>query len=430
MTRIGSLFSGYGGLDMAAAAYFGGTVAWHSDIDPGANLILAHRYPKIPNHGDLTRIDWSAVEPVDVLTGGFPCQDVSHAGKRAGLRPDTRSGLWTHMAYAVDQLRPRYVVAENVRGLLSARAASDVEPCPWCLGGAADGEPDLRALGAVLGDLAELGYDARWLGLRASDVGAPHGRFRVFVVATDTLSGGFNGRASEPIGGSFARVAAAGGGPDTAADSERSGRDGRPGQLGPGRRPEPQDSSHPAANPDGPGLEGRGASGSWAERSEPVRGGCTAADATGDRRDEGRAEPARLIGRSDAAQRGDAAPDADSDGREGLGWLNPLEYDADGRGRADRPRDEVERQAWGAYEPAIRRWEHALRRVAPAPTETSPRGTQRLSPRFVEWMMGLPAGHVTDVPGLGRNAQLKALGNGVVPQQAHAALQVLLGGAS
>lgn len=87
---------------------------------------------------------------------------------------------------------------------------------------------------------------------------------------------------------------------------------------------------------------------------------------------------------------------------------------------ADRGRGVV---AWGQYEPAIRRWEHILGRVAPAPTELSSKGTQRLSPRFVEFLMGLPAGHVTAVPGVNRNAQLKALGNGVVPQQAIVALR-------
>lgn len=136
--RTGSLFTGYGGLEMAVNAFLGAETAWLSDIDPGACKILAHHWPDVPNIGDITAVDWAAVEPVDILTGGFPCQDVSHAGKRAGLRPDTRSGLWTHMAYAVSQLRPRYIIAENVRGLLSARAASNVEPCPWCLGGAAD----------------------------------------------------------------------------------------------------------------------------------------------------------------------------------------------------------------------------------------------------------------------------------------------------
>lgn len=81
--------------------------------------------------------------------------------------------------------------------------------------------------------------------------------------------------------------------------------------------------------------------------------------------------------------------------------------------------------AWGPYAAAVARWEHTLGRVAPAPTEPAPKGGQRLSPRFVEWMMGLPEGWVTDV-GLTRNEKLKALGNGVVPQQAAAAVAHLL----
>jgi DNA (cytosine-5)-methyltransferase 1 len=82
------------------------------------------------------------------------------------------------------------------------------------------------------------------------------------------------------------------------------------------------------------------------------------------------------------------------------------------------------RSRWGRYAEAVAQWE-TLTRPAPEPTETGPRGGQRLSPRFVEWMMGLPEGHVTEVPGLTRNEQLKALGNGVVPQQAEAALEIL-----
>lgn len=81
---------------------------------------------------------------------------------------------------------------------------------------------------------------------------------------------------------------------------------------------------------------------------------------------------------------------------------------------------------WGAYGPAIHRWERVLGRVAPPPTERGKNGQPRLSPRFVEWMQGLPAGWVTDVPGITRNESLKALGNGVVPQQAAAALRLLL----
>jgi DNA (cytosine-5)-methyltransferase 1 len=156
---------------------FGAEPAWFSEIEDAPSKILAHHWPDVPNLGDITKIDWDQVEPVDILGGGFPCQDVSLAGKRAGMTADTRSGLWSYFAAGIAALRPQYVVIENVRGLLSAEAHSDVEPCPWCLGDG-PGEPALRALGAVLGDLADLGYDAQWCGLRAADVGAPHGRYR------------------------------------------------------------------------------------------------------------------------------------------------------------------------------------------------------------------------------------------------------------
>lgn len=179
---MGSLFAGYEGLGMGIAEVLDVDLAWVSEIEPGPSAVLAHHHPGVPNHGDITTIDWATVQRVHVLTGGFPCQDVSAAGKGAGLRPGTRSGLWSHMAYAIDQLRPGLVIIENVRGLLSADAHCDMEPCPWCVGDG-EGVSPLRALGAVLGDLADLGYDAAWCGLRAADVGAPHGRFRIFVVA-------------------------------------------------------------------------------------------------------------------------------------------------------------------------------------------------------------------------------------------------------
>jgi DNA (cytosine-5)-methyltransferase 1 len=156
--RIGGLFSGYGGLEMAAQAVFGGAVAWHSEIDQAASKILAHHWPDVPNLGDITTVDWAAVEPVDVLTGGSPCQDVSAAGKRAGMRAGTRSGLWAAMTDAIDALRPPVVVWENVRGVLSAEADSALEPCTGCVGDMDDGAV-LRALGRVLGDLSDLGYD-------------------------------------------------------------------------------------------------------------------------------------------------------------------------------------------------------------------------------------------------------------------------------
>ena len=181
--KIGSLFSGYGGLDLAVAETFGAEVVWHCEWDDAPSKILERNFPGVPNYRDVSKVDWAAVEPVDILTGGFPCQDLSLAGKRAGLRDGTRSGLWSEFATAIDILRPRFVVIENVRGLLSAGANCEVEFCPWCMGEAGDGEPVLRALGAVLGDLADLGFDAEWTGVRAADAGAPHNRFRVFIVA-------------------------------------------------------------------------------------------------------------------------------------------------------------------------------------------------------------------------------------------------------
>ena len=183
MTRlkIGSLFSGYGGLDQAAENVFDADTVWHCESDDAPSKILAARYPGVPNYRDVSKVDFTALEQVDILTGGFPCQDLSLAGKRAGLKEGTRSGLWSEFARAIDELQPLFVIAENVRGLLSATAHSDLEFCPWCMG-ETDSEPALRALGAVLGSLADLGYDARWVGVRAADAGAPHNRFRIFVL--------------------------------------------------------------------------------------------------------------------------------------------------------------------------------------------------------------------------------------------------------
>lgn len=180
--KIGALFAGYGGLDMAVSEVTGAELAWVCEWDDAPSKILAYHYPDVPNFKDVSKVDWASVPPVDILTGGFPCQDVSLAGSRRGLKDGTRSGLWSEFAKAIDVLRPKLVVIENVRGLLSAEAYSDVEQCSWCLGDDSS-ESALRALGAVLGDLTSLGYDARWQGVRAADAGAPHNRFRVFIVA-------------------------------------------------------------------------------------------------------------------------------------------------------------------------------------------------------------------------------------------------------
>ncbi|MET9253779.1 DNA cytosine methyltransferase [Streptomyces sp. NPDC003717] len=426
--RIGSLCSGYGGLDLAVTSVLGGSVAWHAQYDPDdkhqyAARILAEHWPDVPNLGDITLIEWVAIlalyGPVDVLTAGFPCQDVSLAGLRAGLAEGTRSGLWAHVARAISVLRPRLVVIENVRGLLSAKAARGVGPDGTPLDEDAAGTDTLRAIGAVLGDLADLGFDAEWHVQRASGVGAPHQRERVFIIAW----------------------------PAADTDHERVERAG-----GAGREPQRHvaGAHSAAADAQGAGQQGRGV------RGRPTGGRAAAQDADGAARGErGVAAPGQEeAGRARPDARGrDRAPATDADGR-GLardeepaqGWdavrggvrrdvdgCHDAVADAQGERRSEgEPESEVRGRDsdtggrggvdWGPYAHAVARWEAVTGRPAPRPTDD--RG--RLTAEFVEWMMGLPHGHVTAVPGLSRPAQLKALGNGVVPQQAAYALRFLL----
>ncbi|VVJ22679.1 Uncharacterised protein [Amycolatopsis camponoti] len=158
---IGSLCTGLAGLDLGVAAVLGGRIAWYSELDPHAERILTARLPGVSNLGDLRAVDFSGVERVDVLTAGFPCQDISAAGRRAGIEKGARSGLWSSVLDAVRVLRPSLVVVENVAALR------------WRNGG----------LDHVLGGLAEARYDAVWRCVRASDIGAAHRRERVFVCA-------------------------------------------------------------------------------------------------------------------------------------------------------------------------------------------------------------------------------------------------------
>jgi DNA (cytosine-5)-methyltransferase 1 len=180
--KIGSLFSGYGGLDLAVTKLTGAEVAWHCEWEDAPSQILEAHFPGVPNYRDVSKVDFTQVEPVDILTGGFPCQDLSTAGKRAGLQDGTRSGLWSEFYRAIQDIKPKLVIIENVRGLLSAKADSGMEYEPEIMEQTERGAV-LRALGAVLGDLADIGYDAKWTGVRASEAGAPHQRFRVFIVA-------------------------------------------------------------------------------------------------------------------------------------------------------------------------------------------------------------------------------------------------------
>jgi DNA (cytosine-5)-methyltransferase 1 len=173
---------------MAVESVFNADVKWTCEIDPAASKVLAARYPSAPNLGDIAAVKWKSVAPVDILCGGFPCQDISVAGLREGIAPGTRSGLWSEFVKAIAALRPSIVVIENVRGLLSARANRNLELADPAMGEAGSGLV-LRAAGAVCGDLADAGYDAIWKCHKASDVGAPHRRERVFILAYNKHGG-------------------------------------------------------------------------------------------------------------------------------------------------------------------------------------------------------------------------------------------------
>ena len=389
----GALFAGMGGLELGVQTILGGRTLWHSEFDAAASRVLAHHWPNVPNLGDITEIDWATTPRVNVLTGGSPCQDVSTAGARRGMKPGTRSGLWASMSDAIQILKPDLVVWENVRGVLSAEAHSELEPCTGCVGDERGGAV-LRALGRVLGDLADIRYDAWWCGLRAADVGAPHGRYRVFVFAwpTDPTSNGRHEGRAEPT--RFIRR------PDA-----------------------PLSSASPAPNADriDPRVEQVTLTGG-SHQADDSRRDPAFPDAERRRRDRGaRHEVRDSVGRAVAARDRSAPADTDLGGLDIVGRVETVLRDAYGRHRSHGHGAHSEPEAWGAYAPAVARWETISGRAAPAPTEPAPRGGRRLAAEFPEWMMGLPAGHVTAVPGVNRSDQLKIIGNGVCPQQAAAA---------
>ncbi|MFJ6566727.1 DNA cytosine methyltransferase [Streptomyces sp. NPDC091292] len=329
--RIVALCAGYGGLETAIRAGIGGQVAAFAENDPYAAGVFAAHHPQVPNLGDITAVDWDQVRDLyapDVIGAGFPCRNISNAGRRDGINGQW-SRVWKNVAQAVGVLRPHLVFLENVAAIRSRG----------------------RGLDVVAADLAALGYDVRWTCLRAGDpeTGAPHPRDRWFAIA-------------HPAD----------------ADPHHLGRHWRPRHLPQTQgRHEPAHRSHGAAPVAGAGLN--------------------------------------LL----------PTPKA-SDGPHG----GPNQRDTSGRyylpGQAVRLDARWVASDGTDYGPAIHRWEHITGRPAPCPTEPGTRGNRRLSPAFVEWLMGLPASWVTAVPGIPRKEQLKILGNGVVPQQAHHAYGLLL----
>lgn len=300
---------------MAVEAYFGAETVWMCDYDKYASIAIQERWNK-PNLGDLTKVDWSTVEPIDILTAGYPCQPFSHAGQRKGTN-DARH-IWPHIAQAISVLRPKYVILENVRGHLSL------------------------GFKEVLKDLAQHGYNARWRTVRASDVGAPHQRARLFIVAypnstrpqgrNEALLSGWQVTKRHSNQGVIANTNC-----DACEESRRANRDihGTSSQV----------------------INGA----DWQKHR------CSCKDA----------------------------------GNTNNKQLSP-----------DRQMQELGR----GFDT---RFAMHLREIP------NPLVEGKLNTKFVEYMMGLPEGWVTDLP-ISRAQQFKMLGNGVVPQQAHYALSQLL----
>lgn len=306
--KIGSLCTGYGGLDMAVEAYFNAEMVWCAENDKYASELIKTRFNK-PNLGDIKQITWEAVERIDILTAGYPCQPFSHAGYRKGI--DDERHIWPYIITAISILRPSIVILENVRGHLSLGFTS------------------------VLGDLAQNGYDARWQIVRASDVGAPHQRARLFIIAY-------------PSGKGLQRP-----------------------------RHSPNDFTNGfITNTD-----------SYA-RAQPRRAiSCLSATSVGLQRGQDKRQT-----RCECRSCSTIASDTNNTRRIGLMQRSSQRFNSS---------DEM-----------------CVQDIPPTLVEG------KLNAKFVEYMMGLPIGWVTDLD-LSRSQQLKMLGNGVVPQQAYYALELL-----
>ena len=306
--KIGSLCTGYGGLDLAVEAYFNAETIWCAEFDKYASQVVQERFG-IPNHGNIKEIDWATLPEIDVLTAGYPCQPFSHAGQRKGT--DDPRHIYPFIKEAVSILRPRVVILENVRGHLSL------------------------GFKEVLGDLAKNGYDARWQIVRASDVGAPHQRARLFIIAYPSSKGLQRPRHSpnDPTNGFI-----------TDTDSYA--------------------------------------------RAQPRRAtSCLSATSVGLQRGQDKRQT-----RCECGSCSEIASDTNNTRRIGLMQRSSQRFNSS---------DEM-----------------CVQDIPPTLVEG------KLNAKFVEYMMGLPSGWVTDLD-LSRSQQLKMLGNGVVPQQAYYALELL-----
>jgi len=419
--KIGSLFSGCGGLDYGLELSGLGEIVWHAEHNRAASTVLKARWPSVPNIEDVTQINFSKAPPVDVLCGGFPCQPWSPAGRQRGV-VDPR-WLWPSFATAIETLHPSLVVIENVPQLLSVSDGAGYE--------------------AILLDLDRLGYCATWSMIAASDIGAPHRRRRLFILAIDqaievsdrhpfAVRNGEHFEPASPTIFSAQRIITwplAG----TLSNGVVYGQTARPTEVDlPPLLPTPI-SSDARRSTASPAAHERGLYTLWEtlhllptpdasnpNDSKEIENWLAGREQQREPRinDSGIGVPrgvaVRLLPmplRSDAS-----CPEHRQ--KEGTQALRQLALPLPG------PAQSIERDSvthttarFGEYTPAIARWEEVAGRKAPAPLDDS----GRLNPAFVEWMLGYPPGFVTraDFAGkLSRNEKIHVLGNSVQVQVA------------
>jgi DNA (cytosine-5)-methyltransferase 1 len=167
MLKVLDLFSGIGGFSLGLERTGGFETVAFCEYEDFPRKVLAKHWPDVPCFPDVRTLKGTDIEgTVDVICGGFPCQDISVAGKQAGIADGTRSGLWSEIVRLAGELRPKYIIVENVANLL---AGPSERRGGW--------------FGRILGDLAECGYDAEWENIPAAALGAPHRRERVWIIA-------------------------------------------------------------------------------------------------------------------------------------------------------------------------------------------------------------------------------------------------------
>lgn len=362
----GSICSGTGALDGALP----GRLSWLAETNEAAAALLKCEHPGVPNFGDVTTADWNYRQHhVDLLTSGDPCQSMSAAGRQKASEDDRF--LWPYVIRTIRITHPRYVFLENVQNLVSVALIKGADD--W------RGERG-SVLKMRLDDLRAAGYAVRWMVLGACAVGAPHHRHRWF------LRGEYVGMgAPEAV-----RVLAKCGAPRTGSRALLPTPTTADGSGGPG-----------SSGRDG-GLNLRTAvtllptpvTRDWKGVDMPQRDG------------GGEAHTAIALLPTPRA----------TDGVNG------------GPGQRGRKGDlamgsAVQAEHWGKFAEAVALWERITGRPAPDPTVPAPRGGRRLNPELSEWMMGYPAGYLTE--GVARNEALRMAGNGVVGIQARTAWDML-----